>query len=214
LHRSAALAAGVGLWIASVTASRGHDLFTAYIQHRVAVAVGARHVDVTIQLTFFEDGSEQERTRMDANKDGRISRAEIEPYLKDVETDCTKAVKLRIVDKAAELSALYAPQLDLLGNDRVQRSHHQLTLRFFAPTPPRLTSGTELVVEDRLWPGFRALGTMQAEGRDGCRLEAVQFSDPVFAPARVDEAREFKARILAPPVALSRQTNSPSPSRP
>ena len=170
-------------------------------------------MDVTIQLTFFEDSSAQERTRMDANKDGKVSRDEIESYLKDIETNSGKAVKLRVGGKTVELDGLYAPQLDLLGNDRVQRNHHQLTLHFFAPTPPHLSVGAELVVEDRLWPEFRALGAVQAEGRDGCRLEAVQFSDPVFVPAQDSEARQFKARILAPPVVSTAPTNSPSPPK-
>ena len=70
------------------------------------------------------------------------------------------------------------------------------------------------MVEDRLWPEFRALGAVQAEGRDGCRLEAVLSNDPVFAPARDNEAREFKVRILTPPAALSAESNSPLTSKP
>jgi hypothetical protein len=202
------------MWLASATVGFSHELFTAYIQHRVAVAVGARHVDVTVQLTFFEDSSAQERTRMDVNKDGLVSHTEVERYRKDAETSSAKAVRLRVGDQPLGLSVLYSPQLDLLGEDRVVRGHHQLTLHFFAPTPRHLAAGAELVVEDRLWPEFRALGAVQAEGRDGCRVEAVLPNDPVFAPARDNEAREFKVRILTPPAALSAETSSPPTSKP
>ena len=176
-----------------------HDLFAAYVQHRVAVTVASKHVDVTIQLTFFEDGSEHERRHMDANGDGRVSRAEVETYLKNAEPDLARAVKLRVGGQPLELVALYAPQLDLLGNDGVGRGHHQLTLHFFVPTPKDLAVGTELTVEDRLWPAGRALGALEVEGKDGCRLEAVPRSDPAYPPAREGEAREFKMRVLAPP---------------
>jgi hypothetical protein len=176
-----------------------HDLFAAYIQHRVAVTLGAKHVDVTVQLTFFEDGSEHERAHLDADGNGRISRAEIEAYLREFESRLAQAVGLRAGGQAVALLPLYPPAIDLLGNDRVGRGHHRLTLHFFAPTPVELAPGMEMVVEDRLWPGTRALGLIQAEGRDGCRLEAIPPGDPVWPPARDGEAREFKARLLAPP---------------
>lgn len=187
-----------------------HDLFTAYIQHRVAITVGAKHVDVTLQLTFFEDSSEHEREHLDTNGDGRVSRAEVEASLREAGPKFAQAVKLRVAGKPVDLTPLFAPELDLLGNDRVGRGHHCLTLHFFAPTPADLAAGTELVVEDRLWPGARALGAVQAKGKDGCRLEAVSRSDPAFPPAREGEAREFKAQIVIPPQAQSAPGTSSS----
>jgi hypothetical protein len=71
------------------------------------------------------------------------------------------------------MTPLYAPQLDLLGNNHVGRGHHQLTLFFFATTPDDLVSGTEMTIENRLWPGVRALTALRVEGRDGARLEAL-----------------------------------------
>lgn len=196
-------------WLAAPPALRAHDLFTAYLQQRVAVTLGAKHVDLTVQLTFFEDGSEHEREHMDTNGDRRISRAEKEAYLVKLEPDLNRAVTLRLAGQPLPLTPLREPELDLLGHDRVGRGHHRLTLFFFAPTPTHLTAGAELVVEDRLWPKTRALGALQAQGADGCRLEAVPRSDPVFPPAREGEAREFKARLLAPP---ARKPPSESPS--
>jgi hypothetical protein len=187
-------------------AGSAHDLFTAYIQHRVAVTIGAKHTDVTVQLTFFEDSSEHERGHMDADGNRRISRAEREGYLTNKEAGLNRAVTLRVDGQAVALTPLRAAELDLLGNDGVGRGHHQLTLHCFATTPPALSNGTELTVEDRLWPEIRALGAISAEGLDGCQAETVALKDPAFPPARADEAREFKVRVLAPPRSPAAQT--------
>ncbi len=187
-----------------------HDLFARYVQHRVAVVMNARHVDVTVRLTFFEDSSEHERSHMDANHDGRISPREIETYLAGLEPELNGAVTLRLSGRRLPLTPLRQPEVDLLGNDRVGRAHHQLTLFFFSPTPTNLAAGDELVVENRLWPRARALGTLQAEGADGCQLEVIPRSDPVFPSAREGEAREFKARVLKPSVKKSPSAASAS----
>jgi hypothetical protein len=184
------------LWIWS-SPVQGHDLFTAYIQHRIAITVGAKYMDLTVQLTFFEEGSAHERQHIDTNADGRLSRPEIVAYLQELEPTLAKAVTLRVGGQPAALTPLRATEIDLLDQDRVGRGHHRLTLYFFAPTPTRLPPGTELVVEDRLWPGVRALGSIQVEGQDGWRLEALPVADPVFPPAQGDEARRFKARVAS-----------------
>lgn len=176
-----------------------HDLFNAYIQHRVALTVGNRHVDVTVQLTFFEDSSEHEREHMDRNGDGRVTRNEIEAYIQEFEPDWAKAVSLRVGDRRLSLIPLREPEIDLLGNDGVGRGHHRLTLHFFVPTPDALRANVELVVENRLWPEARALASLRVEGRDCFRVESLAPSDPVHPPARGAEAREFRARILSAP---------------
>jgi len=190
------LALGLGLTMAAP----GHDLFTAYIQHRIALTLGAEYLDVTVQLTFFEDGSQHEREHMDTNGDGQLSRREIDRYLAGLETSSARAVTLRLAGKPVELTPLYAPQLDLLGNDRVGRGHHRLTLHFFATTPNDLAVNWDLTSEDRLGPGIRSLGALQVEGRVGARLEALPAADPLHPPARDGAPREFRARLLAPPV--------------
>ena len=74
-----------------------------------------------------------------------------------------------------------------------------MTLFCFAPTPRDLMPGDEFLIEDRLWSEAHALGSLEVEGQDGCRLEALPRGDPVFPPACEDEARVFKARCLSPP---------------
>lgn len=180
---------------------RAHDTLAGYLRHHVTVSLDARHVDVTVHLTFFEDGSEHEREHMDADQDGQLSRAETEAYLKQLEPQLGGALKLRVADKPVDLVPLREPELDLLGYNRTGRWHHRLSLFYFAPTPPDLAAGAELVLEDRFWPGTPALGLLQVESRDGARLEATPLRDSLLPPARKGEAREFKARVLAPPKA-------------
>jgi hypothetical protein len=67
---------------------------------------------------------------------------------------------------------------------------------FFAAAPARLKAGDELVIEDALWREAKALGTIEAEGRDGFVLKAANAKDPAFPPARDGEARVFKARLM------------------
>lgn len=199
---------------------QAHDTLAGYLRHHVTISLCARHVDVTVHLTFFEDGSEHERAHMDADQDGRLSRAETEAYLKQLEPQLGGALKLRVAGRPVDLVPLREPELDLLGYSRTGRWHHRLSLFFFAPTPPDLAADAELVVEDRLWPGTRALGLLQVEGRDGARLEAAPLPDVLLPPARPGEAREFKARVLTPPGAAAAapaelpHPPSPAPSKP
>jgi hypothetical protein len=187
-----------------------HDVFTAYIQHSVHLTVGAQHIDLTLDLTFFEEPSARERAVMDADRNGRITRSELEAYVRQLAPQLAKQVCLRVTGRRLQLIPLYDPETDLLGNDKVGPAHHRLRLCFFASTPTALPAGTEIVVEDRLWPDTKALGTLQAEGRDGCALEAEKTSDPSFAPAKGEEARAFKIRCLKPPTAPARAPGLPS----
>ena len=59
-----------------------HDLFAAYVQHSVQLIVGARHIDLTLDVTFFEEPSARERGVMDADANGHITRSEMEIYVK------------------------------------------------------------------------------------------------------------------------------------
>ena len=178
-----------------------HDLLAAYVQHSVHLTVGARHIDLTLDVTFFEEPSLRERVVMDADANGRITRSELESYVRRLAPELAEQVDLRLAGQDLPLIPLYSPEVDLLGNDKVGPAHHRLRLFFFAPTPTELGADAEIVVEDRLWPETKALGTLQAEGRDGCVLETEKTSDPSFAPASLGEARLFKVRCLKPPTA-------------
>ena len=179
---------------------------------RVAVTVGQQHVDVAVQLTFFEDGSEHERGHMDRDADGRVDRQEAAAYLAAKAGPLERSVRLRIAGQPVTLTTLFPAELDLLGNEQVGRGHHRLTLHFFARTPSQLTEGTELVVEDRLWPEVRALAALQVEGRDGCQIDPLPAADALLPPAPPGEAREFKARLRTPPKTPAGNPTPPAPS--
>lgn len=179
--------------------ARSHDTLAGFLQHQVVLSLGAEHLDVTVHLTFFEDGSEHERAHMDTDRDGLLSREETGAYLKRLEPELARAVSLRVAGNALSLVPLREPELDLLGSARTGRWHHRLSLYYFAATPADLAAGSELVVEDRLWPTLRAVAMLHVTARDGARLEAVPLPEAWLPPARRDEARLFKARVLAPP---------------
>lgn len=200
-------------WLGGAVPASSHEVLAQYLQHRVAVTLGARHVDVTVELTFFEDGSAHEREHMDADGDGRLSRAETDAWLRQLEPRLAGAITLRLDGRPVALIPLRAPELDLLGDERVGRSHHRLTLFFFAPTPVDLVPGAEVVVEDRLWPKSRAVVVLQVEGRDGARLEAASLGDSLRLPAREGEPRMFKARVLTPPRAAPPAEHSRKPRK-
>jgi hypothetical protein len=176
-----------------------HDLFTNYVQHSVQLTVGARCLDLILDLTFFEAWSARERQAMDANADGHITRSELTAYLKKLAPELCRQIKLRVGGREVPLVPLYDPEVDLLANDQTGPGHHRLRLFFFAPTPTALQAGEEIIVEDRLWPEAKVLGTVQAEGRDGCTLTTEISINPDFASVRPDDARWFKFRCLKPP---------------
>ncbi len=204
-----ALAVMIGV---SPGVTSAHDLYTAFIQHRVQLEVGAQHIDLTLDLTFFEEWSSRERRLMDADKDGRITRAEIEWYLMKLAPALAKQVRLLVGGREVALAELYEPEVDLLGSDQAGPAHHRLRLFLFAPTPSTLGGTNGLVIDDRLWPDAKALVTLQAEGRDGCRLEPEKLADPTLPPAQTGEARVFKVRCLTPPKAQSATQGSARPA--
>jgi hypothetical protein len=180
--------------------SAAHEQLAACVQHRVHLTVGQRYIDLALDLTFFEEWSAQERRAMDADGNGRITRSETESYLKRLALVLARQLKLRVAGRDLDLAPLYEPELDLMGSSQTGPDHHRLRLCFFASTPPALRAGDDIVVEDRLWPQAKALGTLQVEGRDGFALEVTGPGDPGFAPAQPGEARLYHARCLkAPP---------------
>jgi hypothetical protein len=179
--------------------SAAHEQLAAFVQHRILLTVGERYIDLSLDLTFFEEWSAQERRAMDADGDGRITRPESESYLKKLAPALAQQLKLRVAGRELDLVPLYDPELDLLGSSQIGPAHHRLRLWFFGSTPATLRAGDEIVVEDRLWPQAKALGSLQVEGRDGYALEAATPGDPGLAAARPGEARLFHARCLKAP---------------
>jgi hypothetical protein len=169
------------------------------VQHAVRLVVGAQHIDVILELTFFEEWSASERAAMDADRSGVISRSEQESYLKRIGTEMRKQVKLVAAGREVPLAPLYDPELDLLGNNRVGPAHHRLRLFFFTATPAGLRTGDEIVVEDKLWPGAKVLATPRVEGRDGCCLATEGSADASLLPGKAGQPLRITFKCLHPP---------------
>lgn len=197
------------LAVSPASTTVAHDLFAACIQHGVRLSVGTKQVDLTIDLTFFEEWSAKERLAMDTNGDGRISRSEVDAYVKKLAPRIARQVKLRVAGSELAIAPLYEPEIDLLGNDQVGPAHHRLRLFFFVVTPVNIHAGDEVVVEDSLWLKAKALGTQQIESGDGSAFEAKATGKPLITPAQADETRHFKFRCVKPPTALTNAEQTP-----
>lgn len=188
-----------GLLIILPLIGRAHDRLGSFVQHTVHVAVGAQHLDVTLDLTFFEEWSARERKAMDADSSGIITRSEQEAYLRRIEADTCNHVKLFVGGHEVPLGSLYPPEIDLLTDNRVGPAHHRLRLFFFVTTPAGLRAGDEIVVEDKLWPQANILVTPQMEGRNGCRLATGLPADADLLPGKAGQSRRIAFKCLQPP---------------
>lgn len=187
-----------------------HNILSEFIQHGVQLTVGAQHIDVTVDLTFFEEWSVRERKAMDADGSGEIIRVEIENYLKRLAPQLARQVKLRVAGRELALVPLYEAEVDLLGDHQVGPTHHRLRLFLFGPTP-ELRAGDELVIESSLWPEAKALATPQTEGRDGCKLTTlISVEAGLTNPPSQGEKRLFKFRCLQPPSPKVNPVNPPA----
>lgn len=159
---------------AMVSESPGHEVLQAYVQHRLQLSVQRDSLDLQVELTFFEEWSEHERRRMDGNADGRVERSEVVRYVAQLAGELGECVELTAGGIALELVELHDPEVDLLGHDQVSGGHHRLRLAWFARRPTGFVPGTEVTVIDRLWPGARAIMSVQpADERSRGRLRLV-----------------------------------------
>ncbi len=185
-----------------------HEFFSTCIQHNLRVAVGAKHIDVTLDLTFFEEWSARERAAMDQDANGNITRAELEIYQKRWAAQIVKQLTLFVAGREVPLILLYDPEVDLLGTQSTERAHHRLRISLFVATPAGLRADDQLVIDDQLWPDAKVLPTLEAEGRDGCKLttEISIATKPAAVPGT--ESRRFTFRCLKPPRSEARTTTA------
>jgi hypothetical protein len=176
----------------------GHDALGAFVQHAVHLSIGAQQVDLTLDLTFFEEWSARERAAMDADSNGTITRTEQEAYLKKIAPQVCKQIKLRVAGRELPLVPLYEPEIDLFANFKVGPAHHRLRLFLFTDTPLSLHAGDEILVEDRLWPDSKILVTSEAAGRDGCSLASASSGDAAQSQ-RAEEPRLLRFKCVKQP---------------
>jgi hypothetical protein len=185
------------IWLALIGGLQAHDLFAEYVHHRVKLSARENHLDLTFELTFFEEGSEQERRIMDCDGSGRIERGEVDAYVKRLSRGLTNAPTVFVGDEQLRVSPLYEPEVNLLGNDAVQWAHHRLVLFYFVPVLPRLTDGAVLRVGDPFWPSWPAVVVVQGAASEGSGLglRPEVLPDSLLRGVREGERREFRVIV-------------------
>jgi hypothetical protein len=169
--RYAICAAGI-CGFGAPTSATAHDFMTAYVDHAVRVVVGPSNIDITVELTFNELVSLEERKRMDRDRDGWINEGEIASYLSNLGPALTRGMELTIGRRSVPVLELYDPQLDLLGAKMVAPAHHILHLAFFARTPSSFSTGRQqIVLHDNLWADAPAICSFQVEGTGAIQVE-------------------------------------------
>jgi hypothetical protein len=187
-----------------------HDVLSEFVQHDVRLQLGPAHIDLTVDLTFFEEASDVERRRMDQDGDGRIRRVELEVYARDLDRRLREGVKLKLGEQAPALTPLHSPELDLLGDDRVHRSHHRLRLSYFCSTPPGLEPGAVIVVEQGLWPEWPAVITVGGAGTAGYQLRAEKLTSALTKKLGAGEVRKFRWIITRVPTPAAGASTTPT----
>ncbi|GMV97427.1 MAG: hypothetical protein AMXMBFR83_17850 [Phycisphaerae bacterium] len=196
---------------AGAAPTAGHDALGDSLRHEISLIVGPALIDVRVEVTFFQFNALLERRRMDADLDGRISPAESRAYLEKQAPMLEGGLRLTVDGRPVELAPLYDPRLDL-PEEAAAASSHVLRLDAFARTPPWLAAGSQVVVEDLLWPRVPAIVSLEAAGRDGVRM----LSEPVTEPAAGPDAagvRRLRARCLGVPES-ARPASPPASDRP
>ena len=157
----------VRLWTAAIVLVLGlaeglaHDVLQTFVVHAVAFQFRTNALEIRLELTFFEQTSQLERQRMDANQDGRLTRAEVGRYAREAEVALMRGLRLTIGNQAVDLVPLYEPELQLDHFDTTSPGHHRLVFQLFTPFPGAFPPGSEVRLEDSLWPGEPALLSLQ-----------------------------------------------------
>lgn len=136
-------------------AASAHPELGDYLQHRIAIEVKRDHLNLTVEITFDAGRSQEERKKIDTNKNLTISESERKAYLKQLEADIDGQLKLMINEKPAALVSLYDPELDLFDSRELQRHPHLLRLSFFANAT--CEPGDVITVVDGLWSSEPAI---------------------------------------------------------
>lgn len=171
-----------------------HTSLEKYLRESVHISVSAGNVDITMQFSFPADLSLTERRRMDGDQDGRVSKDEQSVYLKQIEAQAERLLRLSVGGQAATLIPLDDPKLDLQDTDRAEAHSHELRLAYFARIPEGFGVGGMIALDSGLWTNIPLMVSVSTEGADGIRfqtrdakgLRAPEKTDSLF---RVTEAR-------------------------
>lgn len=178
-----------------------HPSLSEYVQHDVTLEAGAKYLDLTLRLTFFDRHAELQEAFLDRDGDGRFSSAERAAYRSELLKAAEKQLTLDAGGVPLELLPLYDPEITADPPDPAANPPRQfeVRLKFFARLPADTRDGAALAVRDGLFPEFPALAGFHVVGKDARHLTAESDGHNLARPADAKQPLVLDARLSVAP---------------
>ena len=199
--------AGLLCWtLAGVERLPGHGVLGRVVQHHIVATVGASHLDVTVELTFYSVFAQRERRRLDADRDGLIQEGEARRYLDQILGSLEAGLWMTSGDREIDFTTLHPPELDLMGNEAAAAHPLRVRASYVARLDERLRRAGPVDLEDQLWPEAPALCSLEVRNQEQSS-RVVRRWTCFFGPRN---SRRFSLE-LCPRAATARQLANPLP---
>lgn len=164
----------MALWLAVPCGlAMAHSNLSEYVQHDVHLEASKSYIDLTVQLTFFDDAAEAQRRVLDCNGDGDFSAQEREVFKKALLTDAEKALSLQVAGARVDLVPRFDPEVECAvppGGEAHLR--FEIRLHFFADLPAQPDGRAALEVNDSLFAEVPAMASLRVSAKDGIQISA------------------------------------------
>lgn len=149
-----------------------HSNLSEYVQHDVTLEAGDVYLDLTVQLTFFDDQAERQRRALDSDGDGSFSTSEHAAFQKTLLAEADTKLALQSGDTSLELVPRYDPEIQCVASASGEGAHlrFEVRLHYFVRRPDALQEGAELEVHDGLYPEIPAMAALRVTAKEGCRI--------------------------------------------
>jgi hypothetical protein len=198
--------------------TRAHSLLTDHVEHRMTVTADRRNIDIHLELTFHDMRSLLERRRIDADRNGIITRVEANRYLAAMADTLEDGIIVTCAGTRLNAAFLDDPQLDLENDLGTLGARHLLRLSWFVRTPPDMSSD-RFEIEDRLWSAAAASCTAGA-GRSVDMCVTAPPGQLIWLPHKDRDPRVVTFSVRPTPVRASavsfqlRETHHATATRP
>jgi hypothetical protein len=161
-------------WLAvPCSLAMAHSTLSAYVQHDVLLEASKAYLDLTVQLTFFDDEAEAQRSALDVNGDGDFSAEERAAFKKALMAEAEKTLLLHVDGAALELVSRFDPEIVCAvppGGEAHLR--FEIRLHFFADLPALPDGKAALEVHDSLFADVPAMASLRVSAKDGTQITA------------------------------------------
>ncbi len=150
-----------------------HSTLSAYVQHDVLLEASKDYLDLTVQLTFFDDEAEARRDALDVNGDGDFSAEERSVFKEALLAEAEKALLLHVAGTRVELVSRFDPEIECTvppGGEAHLR--FDIRLHFFADLPALPDGKAALEVHDSLFADVPAMASLRVAAKDGIQISA------------------------------------------